>query len=175
MAFTRTKKILIALLFSVISFSVFVIAIININTPLRIFNQDKNNLTDQYSANLNASSESNTLTDTPTSLPTTTDAAPSNNEETVQEEIPSSTVKILLFGDTSLLDPVGARAVQDPINQDPFRFVEDTFEQYDYVVGTLESTIDGESVGYPNPGKAYTFSNPPETATIFSNAGIDAM
>jgi len=175
MGLTQTKKILIALLFSVISISVLVIVLININTPLRLFNQDNNNLSDQYSANSNATTESNTLTDIPTNLPKTTDSVSSNNEEIVQEEIPFSTVKILLFGDTSLLDPVGARAVQDPINQDPFRFVEDTFEQYDYVVGTLESTIDGESVGYPNPGKAYTFSNPPETATIFSNAGIDAM
>jgi|GEM_PF-2348964 len=88
--------------------------------------------------------------------------------------ITSKTTKILIFGDTALLEPLGSRAVNDP-TYNPFSNVMPFFENYDYIVGKLETTIDGESVGVPNPGKNYTFSIPKISAKIFKDAGIDAF
>lgn len=151
---------MIALIFSIASVSIFLVVIANIDTSYYGTTRNYDEIMEEYSNPSSTSTEAILTTDSPTSTP---------------PETPTTTIKILLFGDTSMLEPVAARAVEDPINQDPFRHVEDTFAQYDYVVGTLEATIDGASVGYPNPGKSYTFSTPPQTAQIFADAGIDAM
>lgn len=82
--------------------------------------------------------------------------------------------KILIFGDTALLEPLGSRVESDR-TYNPFMHVMDKFKTYDYVVGGQEATIDGASVGEPNPGKAYTFSVTKESVRIYQEASIDAM
>lgn len=82
--------------------------------------------------------------------------------------------KLLIFGDTALLEPLGSRVESDPM-YNPFQNVMEKFKLYDYVVGGQEATIDGISVGEPNPGKPYTFSTTKDSVRIYKEAGIDAM
>ncbi len=87
---------------------------------------------------------------------------------------PRTDAKLLFFGDTALLEPLGSRVVNDS-SYNPLYRVMAKFQEYDYVVGKLEATIDGASVGEPNPGKGYTFSIPKESVRVFKEAGIDAF
>jgi poly-gamma-glutamate capsule biosynthesis protein CapA/YwtB (metallophosphatase superfamily) len=89
-------------------------------------------------------------------------------------DLPRTDAKILIFGDTALLEPLGSMVVNDP-TYNPFSNLMHVFAEYDYVVGDHESTIDGVSVGSPNPGKPYTFSIPKESVKVYKEAGIDAF
>lgn len=99
-------------------------------------------------------------------------------ENTQPSEILNSLIyktdaKILIFGDTILLDPLD-KLVKDP-NYNPFKNVMHIFKDYDFVVGDQEGTIDGASVGSPNPEKPYTFTSPKESIRAYLEAGIDAF
>lgn len=95
-------------------------------------------------------------------------------EEPIAVQPVDNSINLLMVGDTGLLEPLGSRVVNDP-EYNPFTKVKALFSKMDYVVATLEATIDGASVGSPNPGKAYTFSTPKESVKVFKDAGIDAF
>jgi poly-gamma-glutamate synthesis protein (capsule biosynthesis protein) len=82
--------------------------------------------------------------------------------------------RLLFFGDTALLDPLGPRVKADP-NYTPFYNVLEEFKRYDYIVGSLEVPIDGDAVGTAQVGKNYTFTTPKESVLVYKNAGIDAF
>lgn len=95
-------------------------------------------------------------------------------EVPVTKPVEDPNTKILALGDIALLDPIATAINTDP-NYTPFASTKDYFSKFDYVVGTHDATIDGTSVGSPNPGKAYTFSTPKESARVFKEAGISAF
>lgn len=95
-------------------------------------------------------------------------------EELKQPEPPKTTAKILIFGDTAVLEPLAIRVEKDPL-YNPFSKVKEFFAQFDYVVGNQEATIDGLSVGTRNAGKPYTFSTPKVCPQLYKNVGIDVM
>jgi poly-gamma-glutamate synthesis protein (capsule biosynthesis protein) len=51
----------------------------------------------------------------------------------------------------------------------------DEFRKYDYIIGSLETPIDGESVGSAQIGKNYTFTTPKVSALVYKKAGINAF
>lgn len=87
---------------------------------------------------------------------------------------PLKYLRILAVGDTALLEPLGSRVENDP-NYSPLQNMKSFFSEFDYVIAGQEGTIDGVSVGQPNPGKSYTFSTTIESGRIYKEAGIDAM
>lgn len=93
--------------------------------------------------------------------------------ENSNEDNTRSDAKILIFGDTAMITPLN-NMIEDP-SFDPLANVSEKFQKYDYVVGNHESTIDGDKVGIPQAGKAYTFSTPARAVELYKNAGIDAF
>ena len=91
-----------------------------------------------------------------------------------EPEIPRTDARLLIFGDTALLEPLGKMVQEDP-DYNPLENVKEKFSEYDYVVGNHEATIDGESVGAPVAGKSYTFTTPKESVKIYKDAGVDAF
>lgn len=83
-------------------------------------------------------------------------------------------IKILFFGDTAFLDPQGKRIVNEP-DYNPLKPFKEMFDEADFVIGDLEATIDGSSVGTRAPGKAYAFSTPKQSVKKFKDVGIDAF
>jgi hypothetical protein len=112
--------------------------------------------------------ETNTILNSYTVKPADDDA----KEIEESEAEPRTDAKILIFGDTAFLDPLGQEIID---GKNPLANVEDKFMEYDYVVGNHEATIDGESVGSPQEGKPYTFTTPKVSAQVFKNAGVDAF
>lgn len=102
-----------------------------------------------------------------------TETIPSQPSQT-QTPPKTDTIKILAMGDTALLDPLGPMVVADP-TYTPFAKIKPFLDRFDYKIATLEATIDGTSVGTPNPGKSYTFSIPKESVKTFKEAGINAF
>ena len=127
--------------------------------------------TDKDNTNLKFLSQQTLETKVPIETSTKEKIPKTKAEEKI---ISTNEVKLLFLGDTALLEPLGARVVQN-VSYNPFVHVQEKFKEYDYVVGNHEATIDGTSVGVPTAGKPYTFSIPKESVNIYRNSGIDAF
>lgn len=82
-------------------------------------------------------------------------------------------ISILVIGDINTAGLTGEYMTKSGAT--PFQFVESELRSYDITIANLESNISEEGVGYPQPGKAFTFRGPVNTLDFMTYAGIDAV
>lgn len=83
---------------------------------------------------------------------------------------PQVETKLLFGGDTMLARTIGEKIEK---GQSPFVYVQDKFNEYDYVILNLECVIAQQ--GTQAGGKLYTFKAPLKSAQILKDAGVDIV
>ena len=95
---------------------------------------------------------------------------PEEPKKETKLEVKTQPVKLLFVGDVMLARSIGQKIES---GENPFKFVVDTFSEYDLVIANLETTIG--NTGKSASGKLYTFQAPVKAAETLKNSGVGVV